>query len=780
MSICLIWGMTTTIFAQNLKGKIFDAYSKEPVVGVTIKLKNTGIGTTTDATGAFSLQPTTETLVISAVGYQSIEIAANRNLNIALEPSISELQQVVVTASREAQKRTEAPVAIAKLSNQLLNDTKPLNIYELINKAPGVVMVNLNNEQHGMSIRQPLTLNSYFLYMEDGVPIRPMGLFNHNALIEQNIFAISNVEVVKGPASSLYGPEAVGGAINFITHRPTAVPTARIGLQADQFGYQRVQYSAGGMLTKRFGVYAGGFVARQRNSWLTTTDFDKTALNARLEYKISNRTQLTNTWSYNNYDSQMGGSLDSVSFYSRTYQSVADFTYRRVKALRSRLTLEHRWNDKAETSVTGFYRYNDYPMQPTFRITWRTGASTAAGEINNTIFNSYGLIAQHSQRFDFLNSKFLIGATADYSPVSYLAYQTELKPILRPDRRSVERYEFVRERPDLKVGNYDANVLSTGYYAQLDVRPLPQLLLTLGGRFDRMSFDYTNFLDNTSGNRAYQRFTPKIGLTYDLGQGRGLYANYSQGFAPPSVTAIFRRRTTPAPNGDLFFYNLQPARFNNVELGGWASLFRNKLYVDAAVYQMEGFDEILSVRLPDNSTDSRSAGQTLHRGVEFGMTYKPNKEWLVRFGGAHSVHRFVEFALSERAADVVKNVNGFDMPSAPRYRSNTEVFYKPKWFKGFRIAAEWQYLSPWFTNQVNTNRYDDRTALGLRGMSLLNLRTGYEWKGIEVFLNILNLTDELYTNSISRGNAPTDRATYTPGAPRTFVMGIQYNFVGKK
>jgi outer membrane receptor for Fe3+-dicitrate len=93
-------------------------------------------------------------------------------------------------------------------------------------------MSNYNNEQHGMAIRQPMGTSAYFLYMEDGIPIRPMGIFNHNALIEMNVFSISSIEVIKGPASSLYGPEAVGGAINFITHRPTAMHTARVGVQA--------------------------------------------------------------------------------------------------------------------------------------------------------------------------------------------------------------------------------------------------------------------------------------------------------------------------------------------------------------------------------------------------------------------------------------------------------------------------------------------------------------------------------------------------------------------
>jgi hypothetical protein len=251
-------------FAQaEVKGKVFDAQTKEPLAEINVQIPNTTEGTSTDAQGRFSLSTPSQTLVISGLGYQKQEVSVTgASVSVSLEPSIENLQAVIVTASRESQKRTEAPIAITKLSPTLINDTKATNIYEVINKTPGVVMLNYNNEQHGMSIRQPMGTSAYFLYLEDGVPTRPMGVFNHNALIEMNVLAVSSVEVIKGPASSLYGPEAVGGAINFITQKPTSVPVARIGIQGDQFGYKRVQFGTGGYVTPKLGLYAGGFLGR--------------------------------------------------------------------------------------------------------------------------------------------------------------------------------------------------------------------------------------------------------------------------------------------------------------------------------------------------------------------------------------------------------------------------------------------------------------------------------------------------------------------------------------
>ncbi|WP_461089670.1 TonB-dependent receptor domain-containing protein [Spirosoma gilvum] len=777
--ICLC----TTVQAQSItyRGVVIDGQTKEPIPGATIRPVGVNTGTSTDVQGRFSLtvQQASDSLIVSTMGYQEYRIDSGDNLTIALIPKVEDLQPVVVTASREAQARSEAPMAISRISPTMLQETKAVNLYEVINKTPGVVMPNLGNEQHMMGIRQPFGTNAYYLYLEDGLPVRPMGVFNHNALIELNSFAISSVEVVKGPVSSLYGPEAVGGAVNFLTHRPTAVPVVRVGVMGDGWGYRRAQAGAGGMLSKRLGLFVGASAAQQRNSWQSQSDFDKISLNARVEYALSNKTRLTSTATYNQYHSQTGGSVDSVAYYSRQYTSTTDFTYRDVVALRSRLTLEHQWTTNSETSVTAFYRDNSLKQNPNYSIRWKTGATTATGEINENSFHSLGLMAQHSQRFAWMDSRLLAGVLYDNSPNSYYAYQTDLQAVLRADGRSVERYSQVRELPDQFLSRYEATIYNTAVYAQYDFMPVSHLRLSVGARYDRMAFDYENFLDKTTGTKSYNQLTPKLGLTYNLGQGRGFYANVSRGFSPPGLTAIFRKNTTVTAGQPPFYYNLQPALFTNVEIGGWASFLNRKVQVDWALYQMNGQNELLSIRQPDNSTDYQSAGRTLHQGFEYSLTYKPSSQWFFRFGGTNSVHRFIDFALSNKQSDAVQNLANYDMPQAPRWVANTELTYKPRWAKGLRLAVEWQRISTWYQNQVNTVRYDDRGAFGAKGVSVLNLRTGYTYKGIELYVNVLNLTDELYANNATRGNATTDRTTFTPAAPRTFVIGLQYQFTGK-
>ena len=765
---------TINAFSQEqktVKGKVFDIHTKEPIQGVSIKTLISSQSTISNALGEFTITTISskDSINISFIGYQSIIVANNSKMNISLSPSNLELQSVVVTANRAAALRTESPIAISRLSPKLIDESKASMVHELINKTPGVIMPSYNNEQHAMAIRQPMGTSAYYLYMEDGIPIRPLGVFNHNALLEINQFAISSIEVVKGPVSSIYGPEAVGGAVNFIMQRPTLVPTAKVGVQFDNWGFRRVQFGSGAKI-KKFGFYVGGLSSQQTNSWMAASDYDKTSINARLEYNFTEKTRLIGSLIYGKYYSQMSGSVDSTMFYKRNYVSSSDFTYRKSDAYRSRLTLEHDWNSNSKSFITFFQRSNKHGQNPTYAIRWTPGAVTARGEINSNDFESYGVVAQHSQKFNFLNAKLILGGVLDITQNDYWSYRIDLDAKLDPTKKFVERYSISKERPELPIANYVGDINNYAGYLQYDFEPINNLRFSLGGRYDVMDLDYINNINKTNGNITYERFTPKVGVTYDLGNGRGMYANYSQGFSPPSLTAIFRPRpnTTPVQ----FYTNLNSAYFNNYEIGGWASIIKNKVMIDVALYQMDGKNELLNIRQADNSFDYQSAGKTLHRGIEFGITAKPNEQYWFRFGGTNALHRFEDFEISKNPADKLKNLGGFEMPSSPRWSWNTEFTYYPKWVKNLRTSLEWQYLSSWYQNQINTIKYE--------GYNLINFRIGYKWKSIELYSNILNLTDELYANSASRGNNPTDRSTFNPGAPRTYVFGLQYNFVGKK
>ena len=741
--------------------KVLNAVTNEPIIGASVKNGQKTIALSNER-GELQLKEQGD-FAISALGFKAKKISGKEEI-VFLEEATYTLESVVVTASRQAATRAETPVAIHKIGSALIQDTKALQLTEIINKVPGVVMLDYRNEQHGMGIRQPFGTSAYFLYLEDGLALRPLGVFNHNALIETNLQGLNSVEVIKGPASSLYGPEAVGGAINLITKTAPGIPTAQFGFQVDEWGYKRIQFTAGAQLGKKWSIMTGGYVARQKGSWASNSDFDKSSINVRLDYQFTPKTKLWGSFAYNDYFSQTGGNIDSTGYYSRSYKSPADFTYRSSFSSRSRLTLEHKWSSIANSSLTAFYRDNALGQNPSYSISWTSPAVTGSGQVNQNSFKSFGLMGQHSQNFEFLNSKLVAGFLLDRSPNDYWAYKINLAAALRPDKKSVEKFTITQVLPSTFLGNYSAVILNKAAYAQFDLQPLEKLRLSLGGRFDQMSFDYTNFIDNSTGKKSYEQFSPKLGVTYEASSALGFYGNFSKGFSPPALSAVFRARPAAqaAATGEKFYLSINPAVFSNYEVGGWASLWKNKVFFDYTFYRLEGNNELLGIRQPDNTTDYQSAGKTLHEGIEYQITIRPNDSWNFRFGGTNAKHTFVDFVLSTRASDALKNVNGKEMPQAPNFIANSEVTYK---YKGARIALEWQKIGPWFQDQVN--------KVSFEGVSVFNLRVGYTYKAYQFFTNILNLGDSLYATTATRGNNATDKSTYTPAAPRTVVAGVQ-------
>jgi outer membrane receptor protein involved in Fe transport len=418
--IAVILLLSIHSFAQStINGKVFDIETREPLAGANVSIPGTGSGTYTNVLGNFTLHSAgiIDSVNASFVGYKSItlKVRSEEPLLFGLEPSVQNLQTISVTASRDGQVRSDIPAAINIISSQIILETNPTQLNQLLNKVPGLIMKDLGNEQHMMSIRQPMTSRPYFLYLEDGIPIAPVGNFNHNQLIEVNMLGIRTIEVAKGPASSIYGSNAVGGAINFITQSPTLIPVGKIGYQQNHFGYQRLEFFGGGYLTPDLGISIGGYMAKQRDGWQAYSDFDKLSISAKLNYTFNDKNDITAYVTSNSLHTQTGGSIDSIGFYSRKYLANNNFAYRKVEALRGRLTFNHYWNDFAKTNFSLYLSRNVIGQNPRYRIR-NVDKLSARGEENVDSYFNYGGVIQHSHNFSFLQSKLIAGASANLAP----------------------------------------------------------------------------------------------------------------------------------------------------------------------------------------------------------------------------------------------------------------------------------------------------------------------------------------------------------------------------
>jgi hypothetical protein len=134
------------------------------------------------------------------------------------------------------------------------------------------------------------------------------------------------------------------------------------------------------------------------------SDFHKATGTARMDYRFSNKTNLSNSVTLMNYYSDMPSGVDSIMFATRKFTNPQTFTYRKVEALRYHSTLTQNWNQNSRTTVSAVFRKNSIGQNPNYRIkddykktgnTWSGSKDLAHGEINKSSFHSYVLIAQH-------------------------------------------------------------------------------------------------------------------------------------------------------------------------------------------------------------------------------------------------------------------------------------------------------------------------------------------------------------------------------------------------
>ena len=663
-------------------------------------------------------------------------------------PRFSQLDLMVVTASRTAQKRTEAPIAISTITARTIADTKANQLDQLLNKVSGVFMVDLGNEQHEMSIRQPMSTASVFLYLEDGIPIRTTGVYNHNALLEMNATAAQQIEIIRGPASSLYGAEAIGGAVNVITQAPPASPQGYVSVQGNNNGYKRADAQVGTTVGK-WGFIASGYYANRTDGPIQYSDFHKTAVTLRADYRASDRLSWTNSVTYVNYYSDMYGSLDSVHFAQKNYKTPYSFTYRKVEALRAKSQLDYRWNDNAETQFTVAYRHNSVGQNPSYYISnSMTDPLLANGQINNSSFHSFFLVAQHQQRINWLGSKLIAGLSADISPSSYIANYIRIQ---RDGKGNYGSYT----KTDSLLSNYSTGISNVASYLNYEMSPFRGLKLLAAVRYDFFHYNFRNDLPPSASTGSantrndFNRVTPKVGATYNY-KGIGFYANYSQGYVPPQVTDLY--------NGVKVPY-LQPQTFFNYEAGGWLSLLQNKLYADWSLYRLDGTNQIISVRQNDGTFINQNAGKTRHKGVEYGLTLRPTEEWTLRVSGTNADHVFV--VQYENNA----NYSGNQMAAAPHFIGNAELTWRPVFLKKFRLGIEWQHLGKYWMDDANTRKYN--------GFDVVNFRTGYQLGQWEVWVNALNAFNKYYAALATKS---TYGYSYNLGDPAEVTIGLSWHF----
>ena len=670
-------------------------------------------------------------------------------------PKVTLLEAVTVTDTREKQEKREVPATVDVVPGEEIRRTRPSHPAELLGKVPGVWVSVTGGEGHMTAIRQPLTTSPVYLYLEDGVPTRSTGFFNHNALYEVNVPMAESVEVTKGPGSALYGSDAIGGVVNVITRSPFGPAGFDATIDGGSWGFRRALAS---------GNFGNGSQALRLDAnvthsdgWRDSTGYDRQSFTARFDRTVGDTGLLKTVVAYSHVDQQTAGAstLSKADYESNPTLNLTPISYRKVQAFRVSSSYD-RGDETSLLTVVPYFRYDEMEILPNWSLTYDPTTY-------DTMNTSLGLLTRYRRSFAPMRTVLAAGIDVDYSPGSQVENQINPSTTTLPGgQRVYSSYTVGR-----LIYDYDVTYFAVSPYASAEFSPLPRLRLSAGLRWDTSSYDYRDRMTTPESPRYlrpedttlhYARLSPKLGATYDVSPGLAVFASFRSAFRAPSQGQVFRQGSTADTVG------LKPVKAGNLEVGLRATPARF-FSVELSAYRLEKRDDILSYRDPvDGATQAVNAGRTRHEGLEAGLSAALGPSITLSAAFSLAKHTYEEWVVDPaRGVDYSEN----EMETAPRRIGRAEVSFSPSFLPRSSAALEWVHLGPYYMDAANTHRYS--------GHDLLNLRVSAPVPGgLVAFARVTNLLDTRYAENssytIQRGEE------FAPGAARSVFVGVAWDF----
>ncbi len=288
IAISLLFSVTM-LSQTTVSGNVKDAKSGEPLPGVNIKVVGKSLGTTTDFDGNYTLKVNQEPpfdVVVTTLGYAKKTVSitkANQTTDISLSENASELDEVVVSASRTPESVRESPVTIERMDTRDIKNTASASFYNSIENLKGVDVNTSSLTFNSVNARGFATFaNTRFVQLVDGMDNSSPALnFVMGNLIGMNELDVNSVELLPGASSALYGANAFNGILfmtskNPFDHQGISVYGKR-GVTTSKAGGTDPYYDAG---IRAAHAFSDKFAAKASFSYLEGTDWVANDTNA--------------------------------------------------------------------------------------------------------------------------------------------------------------------------------------------------------------------------------------------------------------------------------------------------------------------------------------------------------------------------------------------------------------------------------------------------------------------------------------------------------------------
>jgi iron complex outermembrane receptor protein len=732
------------LFPNSSYGQIFgrclDAQTGQPVSGAKIVYESTSIAQTR-STGKFSISKDSSVFVFvlhNQYKAQQKRLLPGKENIILLTPYAESIDEITISAPLLNTQKKRVPAGFSLILEDSIQPN--LSAIDVIEQSPGVVMQKgaLNTGRiiiRGIGSRSPYATTRIRAYLDE----IPLTSGDGNTTVEDlEMNNISRTEIVRGPASALYG-SGLGGVIVFHPDHTQQAPfSAKATLQAGPFDQSKVLINAG---------------LRQNNSVMKVN---------------ASNTRTTGFRENSDYDRQNAQLMFRQHFGNHSLFFLSNFINLRAE-IPSSLNLETYRNspEKAASNwleVEGFEKYQK----------WLSGL-TLQSDFSENISNKLSLFFNHtdayeSRPFNILDDKMLsFGARDEFSLSLEKISITAGAEIFR-ESYQWELIETINGNEGDRFADNEEQRNFINIFGKADFDLAPGWQVSAGANWHFLSFELTDQFpddEDLSGSYSYDPvLSPRIGFAGEIAATTTLFASVGHGFSAPSV------EETLLPEGSIN-PNLEPEEGINYDLGFRGSLFNERLRYDLTAYYVSLENLLVTKRETEEIFYGINAGKTRHYGLETTLNADITESVApvyVNFALSHTYmqNQFREFI--DDGTDYADN----QLPGIPNhfFRSSLKVNLP----ESTRLQMDYKYSGSMFLDDANTKEYSGHQLIDIKAAKKI-----FSDKNFQINLQggINNLLDKHHASMVVV-NAPSfgGRAPryYYPGAPRNAFLRLQIEF----
>ncbi len=653
-----------------------------------------------------------------------------------------ELEELVVQAQATVSVDHFAELTATILDDESINSVQAIHPNELMSQVPGVWISRNSGQEHLTAIRSGMLTGAgacgTYLLLENSIPIRPTSFCNVNGLFELNTEQAHAIEVIRGPASSRYGGNALHGVINAITITPLDVNSA--SFQLGSYGHSRMDV--------RLGNDHGGLAvnAITTDGWRDDTGFDQQKLNGHLNSNVGSW-QVTHTLSMTSLNQETGGYVRGLDAYK---DDALRFSNPNPEAFRDARSIRYasHWRS-GDLLLAPFVRQSSMdflmhflPGQPLEQNAQRSG----------------GVLLNWEHSFDKWELSF--GGRGEFVSVELSEEQsspTVGSAFLMATRPPGTHYDFTVNASHFGFfhdGRYQVNdTLAWKYRVRVETGnyDYDNLHLVGNSKDDGTPCGFGGCLYTRPADRE-DRFTDysmQVGFERVFGAHAVFHASLGSGFRPPQIAELYRLQ-----NGQEFA-DVESERIEALEMGLKYTTDRSLVHVTA----YHEYSENLIIR--DSEGFNQSDGRVDSSGIEIGLTHALAASHKLRMAQSWANHQY-DFTQNLALREVI--VAGNDVDTAPRHLGSVQWQWQPN--DSLKSTVELTRIGSYFMDAANTLKYPGHVAVHWHGQ----WRLRDDW---EIQAHVRNLLDKKYAD---RADWSFGTPRYFPAIPRNAQLGIKRYF----